>query len=216
MPAVDFERCLVRGNGDLVWCRASQPFQLKAVNTLAALSGSALTIDAAREGPEGVKATLDFRRVTVVVGGNLLQLRPANKDLKGIVPLACEPVGCLFVSLDNKALVHVAGGEADETALQDKLAWKGTRNAYNVPWLVDQLPTGVGMMRKTFDREKWKAFTDEKDGKFLESIKFAELPESDALADVKPEQFAIADADLKGFGADLSQLPIPQTVTSDK
>ena len=177
VPSIRFERCLVRGNGDLVWCRSSRPFRLEAVNTLVALSGSALAVDAARgDEPEGAKAVLDFRRVTVVVGGHLLRLRPANKDLKGIVPLTCSPADCLFASLGSKALVHVDGGDADETALQDKLAWKGSKNAYNVPFLVDQLPTGVGMMRKTFDREKWKTFTGETDGKFLESIKFAEAP----------------------------------------
>ena len=217
VPSVLFKRCLVRGNGDLVWCRSSRPFRLEAVNTLVALSGSALAVDAARgDEPEGAKAILDFRRVTVVVGGHLLRLRPANKDLKGIVPLTCNPADCLFASLGSKALVHVDGGEADETALKDKLIWKGSKNAYNVPFLVDQLPTGVGMMRTTFDREKWKTFTGETDGKFLESIKFAETPDADGLADANPEQFAVSDLDLKGFGADVGQLPVPQKAPADK
>ena len=210
-PAIRFENCLVRGNGDLVWCRAGRPFRLTADNTLAVLNGSVLSVEAIRgEEPEGAKTVLEFRHVTARVGGHLLRLRPANKDLKGIVPLSCEPADCLFATLGGKALVYVAGGDADETALRDKLTWKGSKNAYNAPWLVDQQPL-LGMMRKPFDREKWKMFTGEMDGKFLESIKFAGGSDMDRPTDARPDQFAVSDTDLKPFGCLVDRLPAPSS-----
>jgi serine/threonine protein kinase len=216
LPSIRLEGCLVRGNGDLVWCRSGRPFTLEAENTLAVVTGSVLSVDGLRgDEPEKAKTTLDFRRVTAVVGGEVLRLRPANKDLKGIVPLTCKPTDCIFTSLLSKSLVAVAGSDADETALKDKLAWSGSKNAYNVSWLVEQIPGG-GMMRKTYDREKWKTFSGETDGKFLESIKFATPPDIDHLADARPAQFGVSDTDLKGFGCDVGSLRVPFSGSSEE
>jgi hypothetical protein len=215
-PTIAFERCLVRGNGELVWCRSSRPFRLEAGNTLAALGGSVLLVDSGKqEGALGDgKAVIDFRHVTAVVAGPLLKLRPSNKDLKGIVPLGWKPTDCLFASLGSKALVEVAGVEAGETALQDKLTWKGSNNAYNFLELVDQQPMG-GMMRpQPFNREKWKSFTGETDGKFVEMVKFADTPDADNLALVRPEQFAVVSPE--GFGASVDKLPTPARPATPK
>src|SRR5262249_15942179 len=91
---------------------------------------------------------------------------------------------------------------------QEKLTWKGSNNAYSFPELLDQQPTEVGMMRmRPYDREKWKTFTGETDGKFVEAVKFAEAPDSDDLPSGRAEQFAAAE--LKGYGAAVDQLPAP-------
>ena len=207
MPILAFERCLVRGNGDLVWCRSSRPFRLEASNSLAVLGGSILSVEPGKQEGGDAKAVVDFRQVTAVVAGPLLQLRPSNKDLKGIVALSWKPTGCLFASIGSKSLVYVAGVEAGETALQEKLTWKGSNNAYNFLELIDQQPSG-GMMRpQPYNREKWKAFTGETDGKFVEMVKFADSPDPDNLALARAEQFAVASPE--GYGASVDKLPVP-------
>ena len=75
-----------------------------------------------------------------------------------------------------------------------------------MPELIDQA-VGVGMMRpKPYDREAWKALTGEQDGKYLDMLKLADLPES--LSRARPEQ--LSPSELKGYGASPEGLPGPK------
>jgi hypothetical protein len=209
---VSFERCFVRGSGDLVWCRASRPFRLEASQTLAALAGSLLTVDAGKpeEGEGDTKAAVELNRVTAVVGGHLLHLRRGGNGLKGIVPLRFGTADCLFASTGGKAMVHVAGGEiTGEAVLLDRFGWRGSGNAYHFPgMMVEHQPGGVGMSTarlQPYDREKWKTLTGEMDATFVETIKFGEVPSN--LARARPETFAAVE--LRNFGAPPEQVPAP-------
>src|SRR5439155_14921479 len=51
---VTFDHCFVRGDGDLVWARVSRPFELDCSNSLVALNGSLLNVEA---GPDAPAAT---------------------------------------------------------------------------------------------------------------------------------------------------------------
>src|SRR5207244_2434658 len=78
-PQLSFERCVIRGKGDLVWCRSSRPFQLRVNNSLAALDGSVLTLEAGKSaeavmmsgGDAPQQPAVDLRRVTTLLSGNL-------------------------------------------------------------------------------------------------------------------------------------------------
>ncbi|MBI1915246.1 MAG: serine/threonine protein kinase [Planctomycetes bacterium] len=211
VPSLSFESCFVRGSGDLVWCRASRPFRLKAEDTLAALAGSVLVINAGKyddSSDTSAKSEVDFKRVTAAVGGHLLRLYPDNKDLKGIVPVNWAPDGCLFVSLTSAgALINISGGEASEDTLKLKIPWNAGRNVYSFPEFIDQQPASIKSMRPApFKWETWKTFTGEVDSRALDMVKFDDVP--DNLAGARPDQFILSD--LKDVGASTEKLPVPK------
>jgi hypothetical protein len=115
----------------------------------------------------------------------------------------------LLTPLGNKKLVLLSGldSEASDMALKNRLEWKGSHNAYG-PFsaMIEQQPGQVGMMRpRPYNQEKWKEITGESDGKFLESVKFADPIDAVSLGRSRPSQFAVPDL-LKEFGANLDNL----------
>jgi hypothetical protein len=220
-PSVSLKRCFVRGSGDLVNCRASRPFRLEAQQTLVALSGSVLIVDAGKyddSSDASPRSEVDFRNVTAVVGGNLLLLRPAtprdqpSEDLKGIVPVSWTPDGCLFASLGGassaRALVSIERGKASDATLLQKIPWKAGKNAYSFPEFIDQplSPDDLKSMKSTpYNREGWKTFTSETDARFLDMVKLSDIPEN--LARARPSQFVLPE--LKDYGPTMEKLPTP-------
>ncbi|HKB40064.1 MAG TPA: hypothetical protein VKD72_26750, partial [Gemmataceae bacterium] len=219
-PSVSLKRCFVRGSGDLVNCRASRPFRLEAQQSLVALSGSVVIVDAGKyddSSDASPRSEVDFRNVTAVVGGNLLLLRPAtqrdqpSEDLKGIVPVNWTPDGCLFASLGGatsaRALISIERGNASDATLLQKIPWKAGKNAYSFPEFIDQppAPTDLKSMRPSpYDRKGWNTFTGE-DAKFLDMVKLSDVPEN--LARARPSQFVLPE--LKDYGPTLEKLPTP-------
>jgi hypothetical protein len=213
-PSLTFESCFIRGSGDLVWCRASRPFLLTAEDTLAALGGSILLIDAGNydaSAEASAKSDIRFTRVTAAVGGSLLRLVPAKENLKGIVPVHWTPKQCLFVSQGGgdsaPALIDILGGQASEEALKQKLVWSPGTNAYGFPEFLDQPSSDIKLMRPTpFKWDTWKTFTGEMNSRTLDMVKFNDIP--DNLARARPGQFVLPD--LKDFGANTEKLPLPK------
>jgi serine/threonine protein kinase len=214
-PSLSFENCFIRGGGDLVACRASRTFRLKATNTLVALSGSLLIIEAGKEDDSAevrAKSDIEFTRVTAALGGNLLRLVPDSEDLKGIVPVQWAPERCLFVSLggsgSSPALINVFGGQASEETLRRKIVWKGGKNAYSFQAFIDQPSTNIKVMQLTpFKWDTWKTFTGETESRTLDMVKFNEVT-TDNLTSVRPDQFVLPEA--KDFGASIDKLSLPK------
>jgi hypothetical protein len=206
-PRLFLNGCFVRGDGDLVAGR-SRPFELELKNTLAALGGSLLNVDATAEAPAAAltaKAAVRLTQVTTYLGGPLLHLS-VGKDLKGVVPVEVRPQDCLFVPAPSaRQLVYLEGSE--EKALQEKkLDWRGVRNAYGgYTAMLEQQPPGEAMMLPPLNREGWKQF--ETTSKF--GVELASPPaEGDAFAQLAPAQFKLPE-DMAGFGADTAALPRP-------
>jgi hypothetical protein len=215
-PSLVIDGSFIRGKGDLLWCRASRPFKFKASESLFALEGSLIVIDgskgdslpAAGSTGDPPHCEVDLQKVTATVSGPGLHLRAAG-DIKGLVPLNCKVSDCLLTPLGSKKMILLSGldSEASDMTLKNRLEWKGSHNAYG-PFsaLLEQQPGQVGMMRpRLYNQEKWKEITGETDGKFLETIKFADPIDTASLARSRPSQFAVPDLQ-KDYGANLDNL----------
>jgi serine/threonine protein kinase len=207
-PRLALEGCFVRGDGDLLWGRASRPCELSVKNTLAALSGSFLNLDMPRgaEAPAEGKVDLQLNKVTTYLGGHLLRLGAGNNP-KGLMPVRCQPHNCLFVpSATARALVHLDGPELDlsKDKLKEKLEWSGGSNAYGkFPAAVDQKPPGDEMvMSKPMDMTKWMTFSGEEDKSNFDATLITAPASDTPFTQIKPGDFKHS----LRRGADLAQL----------
>jgi serine/threonine protein kinase len=207
-PRLALEGCFVRGEGDLVAGR-SRAFELEAKNTLAALGGSLLSVDAPAEAPAAAasqKVSVRLSQVTTYLGGALLHLS-AGRDLKGVVPVRVEPSRCLFLQAPmGRPLVYLEGSE--EKALARKLDWQGGVNGYGgYTSLLEQQPPGEAMMLPPVNREGWKTNYNEASSKF--GVELAAPPAAEEpFMQLTPAQFKLPD-ESAGFGADPDGLPRP-------
>jgi len=213
-PRLALERCFVRGEGDLVAGR-SRPFELEAKNTLAALGGSLLSVDATAESPAAgatQKVSVRLTQVTTYLGGALLHLS-AGRDLKGVVPVRVAPERCLFLQAPGgRPLVYLEGSE--EQALARKLDWQGGVNGYGgYTSMLEQQPPGEAMMLPPLNREKWKTTYGESSSKF--GVELATPPGADEpFVQLTPAQFKVPD-ESGGLGADPAALRRPATRGTD-
>jgi hypothetical protein len=221
-PKVGFEGCFVRGDGDLVWARASRPFELRAEGTLAALTGSLLNVEQTREdapaAAAGQRVPVTLHRVTAYLGAHLIRLRCA--DLKALVPVAVDQAkACLFVSAEGKSLVHFDGPKATDDKVRDKLVWRGEQNQYSnyFNYMLDQQPRGEEMPRMDpVTPNKWKEYTrggggGDDESKFVRVTFAGPLwPDSPnvAPAAVTRDRFRVEGGSLEA-GAAVEQLPSP-------
>jgi serine/threonine protein kinase len=211
-PRVAFDSCFIRGEGDLVWARASRPFELDVQKSLVALTGSLLNVENLREnGPDAVpthRLPVSLSRVTAYLGGHLVRLRSA--DLKSLVPVIVDPAqACLFVSADgSKALIHLEGTMATDDQVREKVVWKGDQNRYsNFLNMLDQQPSTMEMRMDAVTREKWTDFASDLGSKFV-SVTFAgPLWPKARAAELTPDSFR-ADG-LPDVGAMIERLPAP-------
>jgi hypothetical protein len=205
-PRVTLENCFVRGQGDLVCCRANRPFDLDARNVLVALSGSFLNVEAGPEAPAAqpeqvVKASLSH--VTTYLGGHLLYWR-AGKDVKGLVPIGFEPTNCAFLPQSGStALIRLDGLEADPDKFKEKVSCSnpGTNVCGNYTNLFD--PQTGQMMNETLTLNKWRSFTGSMESNTRVKLN-ANVPPDTPLTQLLPSQFKLQDQ--PDFGANLAEL----------
>ena len=112
MPRVGFENCLVRGRGRLLWVPSSRPFELDVTNAVAALDGPLLEIDPAARAPDDARSRVRLRRLTALLGGPVLDLRPAGPTAAPAwCPRRWTADECLFAAAPaaGRPLVEVDG-----------------------------------------------------------------------------------------------------------
>jgi serine/threonine protein kinase len=220
-PQLTLENCFVRGDGDLLTCGGGRPVELTVTNTLAAIKGSFVNVEAssADAGPAGASGpiALNLRKVTAVVGGNLLHVR-GGKEAKALPAVHAAPSACLFVAAktDGKAdpqpLIQLDECDFDESIIKTKLQWEGAGNVYgNVLWMLSETPSDEGMTLAPVAPDKWDAFwgkTSGATGKLQKPFRFAggAWPEAPYTRSF-PNQFR-PEATLEA-GADLAALPKP-------
>jgi hypothetical protein len=209
---VGFDTCFVRGDGDLVAARSNRLFELDVKDSLVALTGSLLNVDAtAKEAPAapgGKEIAVRLTQTTAYLGGHLARLRAAN--LNSLVPVHCVPSRSLLVSAgDKKALVHVEAGPKDLTMASGRLLWNGDSNNYaNFSPMLDQQPGENEMASPALTQTDLKERFDDQ-SKF-EDVKFAGplWTEGDvAAADVLPRAFVLKSGP-RGVGI-RKPLPVP-------
>jgi serine/threonine protein kinase len=206
-PRLRLEHCFVRGEGELLWARASRPAELDVKNSVIALTGSLLNIEAAHEAVSDKGAMVArLNRVTTYLQGNLLRVR-AGKDLKGLTRIECRPADCLFLAPGppavDRILVHLEGPEGEETALRAKLTWgeEGVQNAYGgFSCLLDQQTPEEGKM--PLFKEQWRSFSNESSSEFgarlalpvAADVVFTQLvPAQFKPADDMPARYGVTD-----------------------
>jgi serine/threonine protein kinase len=202
------ENCFVRGEGDLLLSQCSRPVKLGLKNSLVALSGSLLGIEAGgKEAPPDSQVVLNLDHVTTYLGGPLL--RVTGKDLRTMLPILCEPSNCLFAApTGERPFIRFEGEGADRSWLENKLFWTAKHSGYTAftPMVELQSP-GEMQMPQPLGRDQWKTLTREPDSQY--DARLAAPPAADVpLTQVTPEQFRPASEDATPvLGADLSSLP---------
>jgi hypothetical protein len=219
-PRLSLTNCFVRGEGDLVLNRYSRPAELKAEGSLIALSGSLLNVEVGMDKapmPSGQVVTT-LNRVTTFLGGHLIRLQ-AGIDLKGLVPVQCNPADCLFVAASGRPLVQIDAPETGEDRLKLKLTWSAARpNTYAnfTDWLRQQPPDNE-MGPPPFGWDKWKTFVSE-EGAIKAGLRslFATLPTDGAFPQLTPARFKPAETMVgTAPGADVNVLPHPADEAGD-
>jgi hypothetical protein len=211
VPRVGFDTCFVRGDGDLVSARSNRLFELEVKDSLVALTGSLLNVDAAAKdapaAPAGKEIPVRLTQTTAFLGGHLARLRAAN--LSSLVPVHCVPIRSLLVSAgDKKALVHVEAGPKDLTTASGRLLWNGESNNYaNFSPMLDQQPGENEMAAAALTQTDLK---EKDDQSTFSDVKFAGPLWTDgdvAAADVLPRAFALKSGP-RGVGV-RKTLPVP-------
>jgi hypothetical protein len=210
-PHLLLERCLVRGEGDLLWARGSRASELEVRGSLVVLTGSLVNVEAAREAPAAGEMVATLERVTTCLAGNLLRVR-AGKDLKGLAPVSCRATGCLFVPAGtpgDRVLVHLEGPEGEESALRGKVRWSGGANAYGgFNALLDFQAPEEGKMAQPMTLDRWKEFSGDGDGAYA-NVGLAAAPAAPS-PQAQPADFRPGDKVPADCGADVAALPRPR------
>jgi hypothetical protein len=183
-PQLTLESCFIRGDGDLVACQVSRPFGLQAVNTLAALRGSFLSVDTAPGGaaaPAGQMA-VNLSKVTTYLTGNLIRLHAGkDRDPGKLTPVRCTPADCLFVAAakDPQPLILCDDSESNpELELKDPgkvLQWDATHTKVYVNYgtMLDVMPSNPDEgMQQSIGMEKWEVNWDNNTGKSPKAFHF--------------------------------------------
>jgi hypothetical protein len=214
-PRLTIDNCFVRGEGDLLWARASRPAELDLKKSLVALTGSLLEIEAAHEAvPAGSTMIARLTSVTTYLRGHLLWVR-AGKDLKGLTSFQLKPASCLFLPappVSDRVLVHLEGPDGEETALRSKLTWgeEGLSNAYGgFSCLLDHQAPEEGKMPLLLSPDQWRNFSSE--GTIEYRARLSTPPPVDIpFTQLLPGQFKPADDVPTAYGVpDLKGLPWP-------
>jgi hypothetical protein len=198
-PKVRFENCLIRGKGRAVWVQSARPFELRVDNSVTALAGPVVEIDAASKAPPpGTAATIRFNQFTAALAGPLLDLapRPALGGRSAWVPVSVEAERCLFTPVEpGHPLVALDGGDPMTPA--DTFRFTASRaNWYaNFPaatTFMDLLPANEMLEPKSFDADGWFTFTGEKADQSIGRVVFeAPLPPARKLGAVKPADLGV-------------------------
>lgn len=214
-PSLHLEDCVVRGKGDLIAVRTARALELRIDNSLIALAGTMLNIEAAaRDVPTLPLIQLRLSHLTTYLFDHLVRMRALTPGKEPVAIHVNPATNCVFASADGKPLVHLEGVEVSNEQMKSILKWDGGRqNAYSrFQPMLDQVPHGDEMPPLPMDQQRWRGFTGEADALFP-SLRFADVADSplqSMLSRVSPSHFKVkADVNMQGYGADIERLPRP-------
>jgi hypothetical protein len=206
MPEAYFKDCFVRGEGDLARFEVSRPGKVDLENSLVALAGSLVTINAAvKEPPMEPAAVVRLRNVSAFLVGALARIK-GDEAAKGLVRTTFEAGDCLFASLAGKPLILLDKLNLDENQLNLYVPWTGKKNAYNgFTKMIDQPDSMTFMAPRIAD---WK----DSDARTF-NVKFRLPPTSERLlSQAVLDDFLPLRAEmdlLQGYGANLRPSDLP-------
>jgi hypothetical protein len=208
-PKLTLEGCFIRGDGDLLYSRATRPFGLEMKSSLAVLSGALLNVGTMPKAEEPKEKTyqtqVSLRETTVYLGSPLVRL-VTGKDPKGLVPMTVKATSCLLLPAGTaRPMISLEGSDSEEY-LSSKLTWEGNQNAFgNFQPMMVQQPAGDEMQTR-MDLAKWKSQYAEESS--ISGVELERSPgdgrfwEMDPLAFARPEK-------AKDSGANVVALPRP-------
>jgi serine/threonine protein kinase len=214
---IAFENCLIRGEGDLIACHATRPFEVELNNVFAALSGSILTCDGSRE--EGAPTpeqpiVLRMTQVTAYVAGYALRVH-AKSDFNSMPAVQVDSKDCVFQAAGGKSLVHLEGPDPGER-INALLLWKAENNIYGLfENLMDNQPFDDKMPAPPIGPIEWPKRANESRPRFMKDAVLTlvrELP----LTQVLPESFRVKTQVQAGQGAVGNTLARPYSATSSQ
>ena len=213
VPEITLEKCLVRGEGDLLAVRDSRSFVLGLNGSLAVLHGSLVCVESTKPFDGTGTAKVDLNATTTYLQDHLVSLR--GKSGKSLVYTEVQADNCLFAAAGSKALVRIEGPDTEDQ-MRRVFRWGGKGNTYSgYDKFLEQQPAGEGGVALRYDQDRWKAFANETDPdpRFVQ-LKFA-VPDSEAaFRQAVPQQFRLKaepGLDVRG-GAPINQLPTPAAV----
>ncbi|HVS37951.1 MAG TPA: serine/threonine-protein kinase [Gemmataceae bacterium] len=211
LAQLTLESCFIRGDGNLITCQPSRPFTLNATNTLAALNGSFLSIDAGSATPPGADViSLNLTKVTAYVSSNLVSLHAA-KEAPNFTPVQCTPKDCLIVAAAGKPMIYLNAMDLSQDPDDKKgfVTWLGPGRIDfgNFSTMFNENPPPNGMAvpvsPSQWDSNNWGGNTVDKQ---MASFHWATDPPKadDSFSTAMPLQFRPDPAD--GCGADAVSL----------
>ena len=121
--------------GDLLYVKASRPFELHVDNSLVVLDGSFLIVDGSGEDP-GMRSRSEIvlNQVTAYLTDHLRLVAGVAREgraNKGLTPTYMRSAAdCVFASASGKALVHLDGIDAEEQMKRCFLWGESKHNLY--------------------------------------------------------------------------------------
>jgi hypothetical protein len=212
------KNCFVRGEGDLIDMAGSRPFDVHLENTLVALTGTLLNVQAVdKEGAVDPGVQLTLTKVSAFLGEPTFALHsgPAGK---GPAHVSVKAEACLFVALGERALVALETGDVmNEESVKKFVGWEGKKNCYvNFGKLFEHQPRSGGSdFPSMLDNVSWKKLFPESESRQV-GLAFPALgPEVQrALWETRPEQFKPDDPEAEtpfSYGAALELAPLLQS-----
>ncbi|HMC88036.1 MAG TPA: hypothetical protein VKI17_00745, partial [Gemmataceae bacterium] len=217
VAGISISGSVVRGNGQFLTVRVSRPFELRAEDSLIALTGSFLLMEGnPKDAMARGTADITLNHLTTYLTDQLFLLRAIKQsgtNLKGLVNTQVRlAADCIFASATGKPLVHLDGVDSEEQ-MKYYFSWQESKhNAFShVTTYLDQVPAATNEMAPpAYNEDAWKTFTRDVNGLFA-LVRFQNAPGPDApMWKVIPADFKTrADSNLAGCGANIERLPKP-------
>jgi serine/threonine protein kinase len=224
-PRVKWEDCLIRGTGRGLWVQAARPFALELTNTVIAMDGAYLMIDAPTRDLAGTaRGKLSLTRLTAALAGPFIEMR-AGRGTNGkpsLLPLDVETSRCLFAAVGTpRPLVVIDGGDPAESPDQ-YLVWQSDPPARYLNWersgtMLEVRPADPsgGMTMLQLDLDDWLRRVTKEPSRSLSRNRPSRFPTSPrALADITAADVAVGRrgepfAPTDSAGADPNAVPKP-------
>jgi serine/threonine protein kinase len=217
-----FENCLVRGNGDLIACHASRPFEADLTNVWAAMSGAFLNCDPARDDsaprPDADQPTqLRLKQVTAYLVGYLVRVRAGREvgtetkvSFKSVTPVRVDSANCIFQSAGGKSLVHLEGPDPGDDLMKTLIQWSAASNSYGTfDTMLDNQPLDDSMPHRPVGRIEWSSYKGESNPQIVQMPVLTAARSDLPLTSLLPESFRIKSDVPPARGAVAEALPRP-------
>jgi serine/threonine protein kinase len=183
----------VRGEGEVLTVRASRPLELEVDNTMLALAGSLVGVQAgSKEAAPGTEAKIRLNHVSALLGEPLLAFR-SGKNAKGFIPTVVDAAqNSLFVGLGDRPFVAIDAADFADGSLRDFLVWRGEHNAYSSFEKMLTIRPDDGLPFFNMNNPRWVEYYKETDARFVPAPFSAMTMASRAMWSVGPEAFAVS------------------------